>query len=74
MTPKIMRKIGRGDALTNAELLAALEHLTELVPLLLTMGPTFLLAFKEANRLAIELTGYARSRGLIPYPEPQRTP
>ncbi len=65
MTREIMKKIEVGDGLTDEELLTAIEHFNRLVKDLLVLGPQFHLAFAEVNRRLIQLTGYARYRGLM---------
>lgn len=65
LTRIIDEKIERGDPLTDDELRDAIAAYEAAATALLPLGPKFSLAFREANRLAEELKGYARHRGLL---------
>ena len=64
MTATIVIKIERGDPLTDTELRVAHDAYRVAAAALLPLGPTFALAFREANRIANELDGYIRHRAL----------
>ena len=52
----------RGDSLTDDELKTTLEAFEELAPKLYALGPVFLLAAIETQRIAIALRGYSEAR------------
>ena len=59
---KIYEKYQAGDKLTNAEVIYGAAFYKDLSDRLVYCGPTFHLAFTEANRVYMGLDGYLEAR------------
>ena len=59
---KIYEKYQAGDSLTNAEVIYGAAFYRDLADRLVVCGPTFHLAFVEANRVWEGLEGYMEAR------------
>ena len=62
MSPELMLKIERGDALTDEELVVAQAAFKQGAEILMPMGPKFHFAWVECQRRADELASYMRHR------------
>lgn len=61
---KIVNKCRDGGHLSDAEVLEGAKHFRRVADMLVTCGPVFELAFKEANAIAMRLNNFAEARGL----------
>ena len=62
LAEKIYNKLYQGDALTDEELQAGIEHFKQVSDLLMVSGPVFRLAADEANRIYCRLRDFQVAR------------
>lgn len=64
VTRNIYTKWCNGDTLSNKEVLHGSQHFRQMADMLYQSGPAFVIAAKEANRVAIALNDVATARKL----------
>lgn len=59
---KVYDQYYKGESITDEDLNAALEHFKQAAESLRVMGPTFKLAFREAQYIQDQLNGFKMAR------------